>query len=133
MSWKFIIVAIVATAAGVAGTIAYKELTVPRTTITSPGMQAVTIDISPETAAGGFILPNDRVDVLHFRSSDARTSETILTNIRVLAIDHRIGTKNGLQFVEGKIGTLELTASQAETLKRVQGRGIFALSLRSIQ
>ena len=59
------------------------------------GMRAISTEISPETGAGGFILPNDRVDVIlsrRERSGDARntettTSETILTNVRVLAID----------------------------------------------
>src|ERR1700738_740296 len=61
------------------------------------GMRAVSTEISPETGAGGFILPNDRVDVIlskHEKNPDNRAgvsdivnSEIILTNIRVLAID----------------------------------------------
>ncbi len=58
------------------------------------GMRAVSTEISPETGAGGFILPNDRVDVILSRrdregrevaeSSDPQTSEIILVNVRVL-------------------------------------------------
>src|SRR5262249_51535945 len=65
------------------------------------GMRAVSPEISPETGAGGFILPNDRVDVILSRrgSADNRTreagsSETILTNVRVLAIDQTVEEKN---------------------------------------
>src|SRR5205807_4897699 len=60
------------------------------------GMRAVSTEISPETGAGGFILPNDRVDVLLSKrernpeqpnAGDVISSEIILSNIRVLAID----------------------------------------------
>ena len=68
----------------------------------------------PETSAGGFILPNDHVDViLSRREKDAKgdrfVSETILTNVRVLAIDQTIGEKDGQKVVIGKTATLELT------------------------
>src|SRR5436305_4176864 len=67
------------------------------------GMRAVSTEISPETGAGGFILPNDRVDVIlspRSKDNDNRnapppTSETILTNVRVLAIDQTVEEKNG--------------------------------------
>src|SRR3989304_9073437 len=74
------------------------------------GMRAVSTQISPETGAGGFILPNDRVDViLSRRDRDAdksgggeSRSETVLSNIRVLAIDQNIEEKNGQKVVGGK-------------------------------
>src|SRR6267143_784201 len=75
------------------------------------GMRAVSTEISPETGAGGFILPNDRVDVILSRrpkdadkkeNSVAATSETILTNVRVLAIDQTVEDKNGQKVVVGK-------------------------------
>src|SRR5664279_2656130 len=66
------------------------------------GMRAISTQISPETGAGGFILPNDRVDVILTRrdgdtksAGESHTSETILSNIRVLAIDQNIEEKNG--------------------------------------
>src|SRR5438128_2886575 len=67
------------------------------------GMRAISTEISPETGAGGFILPNDRVDVIlsrRERSADKAGTETvnseiILSNIRVLAIDQAIEEKNG--------------------------------------
>ena len=106
------------------------------------GMRAVSTQISPETGAGGFILPNDRVDVILTRrdanadksggGGESRTSETVLTNIRVLAIDQNIEEKGGQKVVVGKTATLELSASQAETLVLSQQMGQLALSLRSV-
>ena len=103
------------------------------------GMRAVSTQISPETGAGGFILPNDRVDVIMTprTSRDAdkggqNTSETILRNIRILAIDQTVEEKNGQKVVVGKTATLELSSSQAETLALSQQLGTLSLALRSI-
>jgi pilus assembly protein CpaB len=109
--------------------------------ILPPGMRAVSTTISPETSAGGFILPNDRVDVtLTRRDREAEkatgvesfTSEVVLRNIRVLAIDQNIEEKNGQKVVIGKTATLELTPAQVETLALSQQRGTLSLALRSI-
>jgi pilus assembly protein CpaB len=103
------------------------------------GMRAVSTQISPETGAGGFILPNDRVDVILTRrngngdtSGGTQASETILTNIRVLAIDQNIEEKNGQKVVVGKTATLEMSQGQAETLALGQQMGVLSLALRSI-
>jgi pilus assembly protein CpaB len=102
------------------------------------GMRAVSTQISPETGAGGFILPNDRVDVImtpRGRDNDrggGRSSETILRNIQVLAIDQNVEEKNGQKVVVGKTATLELSPSQAETLALSQQSGTLSLALRSI-
>jgi len=105
------------------------------------GMRAVSTQISPETGAGGFILPNDHVDVILTRrerdadktaSGESHSSETILTNVRVLAIDQNVQEKDGQKVVVGKTATLELTPSQAETLAVSQQLGTLSLALRSI-
>ena len=105
------------------------------------GMRAVATQISPETSAAGFILPNDRVDVLLTRrdneaakatGSEVQTSEMILKNIRVLAIDQTVGEKDNQKAVIGKTATLELTPRQAETLTLAQKIGTLSLALRSI-
>jgi pilus assembly protein CpaB len=103
------------------------------------GMRAVSTEISPETGAGGFILPNDRVDViLSRRPSDNRnggpapSSETILTNVRVLAIDQTVEEKNGQRVVVGKTATIELTPRQAESLAQSRQLGTLSLALRSL-
>src|SRR3954464_10194969 len=105
------------------------------------GMRAVSTEISPETGAGGFILPNDRVDVILSKrdknpdrtgTSDIVTSEIILSNVRVLAIDQTPKEKDGQNVVVGKTVTLELRPEQAETLSRARQSGTLALALRSI-
>ena len=104
------------------------------------GMRAISTEISPETGAGGFILPNDRVDVIHSKreksadrtGADLITSEIILTNVRVLAIDQAPKEKEGQNAVVGKTVTLELKPEQAETLARARQNGTLALALRSI-
>jgi pilus assembly protein CpaB len=104
------------------------------------GMRAISTDISPETGAGGFILPNDRVDVILSKREknpdrsgpDTISSEIILTNVRVLAIDQAPKEKDGQNAVIGKTVTLELKSEQAETLARSRQSGTLALALRSI-
>jgi pilus assembly protein CpaB len=100
-------------------------------------MRAVSTEISPETGAGGFILPNDRVDVILSRrakdgSSAPPSSETILTNVRVLAIDQTVEEKNGQRVVVGKTATVEVTPQQAETLAQSRQTGTLSLALRSL-
>jgi pilus assembly protein CpaB len=105
------------------------------------GMRAVSTEISPETGAGGFILPNDRVDVLLTRREknpdskggpDVVHSEIILSNVRVLAIDQAPKEAEGKNAVIGKTTTLELKPEQAETLARSRQMGTLSLALRSI-
>ena len=95
------------------------------------GMRAVATGISVLTSAGGFILPNDRVDVLMVRESAA--TEVILSNIRVLAIDQTIEDKDGKKVVVGQTATLELTPRQAKILATAQPiADRLMLALRSI-
>src|ERR1700676_4574258 len=105
------------------------------------GMRAISTEISPETGAGGFILPNDRVDVILSRreknaalpgAPDVVVSEIILPNVRVLAIDQAPKEKDGQNAVVGKTVTLELKPEQAETLARARQTGTLSLALRSI-
>jgi pilus assembly protein CpaB len=103
-----------------------------------PGMRAISTDISPEAGVGGFILPNDHVDVILTRleksnGEDAFHSETILTNVRVLAIDQTVEEKNGQRVVIGKIATLELVPPQAETLALGRRLGSISLMLRGLR
>jgi pilus assembly protein CpaB len=104
------------------------------------GFRAVSTEISPETGAGGFILPNDRVDVLltkrdknpDGKGADVPSSEIILTNIRVLAIDQAPKEKEGASALVGRTVTLELKPEQTETLARARQGGTLSLALRSI-
>ncbi|WP_298242316.1 Flp pilus assembly protein CpaB [uncultured Bradyrhizobium sp.] len=108
------------------------------------GMRAVSTEISAETGAGGFILPNDRVDIVLTRrlknpdangalaGNDLILSEVILTNIRVLAIDQAPKEKDGQTAVVGKTVTLELKPDQVATLSAARQGGTLQLALRSI-
>jgi pilus assembly protein CpaB len=105
------------------------------------GMRAVSTEISPETGAGGFILPNDRVDVILTKrdknpdprgQADLVNAEIILSNVRVLAIDQAPKEKDGQNVVVGKTVTLELKPEQAETLARSRQTGTLSLALRSM-
>ncbi|MCB1546466.1 MAG: Flp pilus assembly protein CpaB [Hyphomicrobiaceae bacterium] len=102
------------------------------------GMRAISTTIREETAAGGFILPNDRVDVILIRKLRSRTggeehvSDTLFRNVRVLAIGQNIETKEGKKVVDGKTATLELTPRQSELLALARSMGEISLSLRSI-
>ncbi|MCT8972015.1 Flp pilus assembly protein CpaB [Microbaculum marinisediminis] len=103
------------------------------------GMRAVATKTSPEVGAGGFILPNDHVDVVLTRQDmsansgrDALISETVLQNVRVLAIDQTLEEKDGQMNVVGNVATLELRPEQVEVLALAQQLGDISLSLRSI-
>jgi pilus assembly protein CpaB len=105
------------------------------------GMRAISVEISPETGAGGFILPNDHVDVILSRRDraqekvtgvEAHTSEIIMSNVRVLAIDQAVEEKNGQRVVVGKTATLELSPRQAEALALSRQLGTLSLALRSL-
>jgi pilus assembly protein CpaB len=105
------------------------------------GMRAVAIDIAPDSDAGGFILPEDRVDILltrHDKAAEKMTgsekivTDTILRNVRVLAVDQAVEEKNGQKVVIGKTATLELTPEQTEALANAHQLGSLSLSLRSL-
>jgi len=105
------------------------------------GMRAVALDISPESDAGGFILPEDHVDILltrHDRAAEKATgtekivTDTILRNVRVLAVDQSVEEKDGQRVVIGKTATVELTPQQAETLAQSRQLGTLSLALRSL-
>jgi pilus assembly protein CpaB len=102
---------------------------------------AITIDTQGSSTAGGFILSNNKVDVIHtFHDEDATrkgtgnsfVSQTILTNVRVLAIGQNIQAKNGEQVMNGVNATLEVTPAQAETLTAAQRVGQLSLALRGM-
>lgn len=100
------------------------------------GKRAVSTEISVATGAGGFILPNDRVDVIMVRKGDDGSfiTETVLTNIRVLAIDQQIEErKDETRSVVGATATLELTPDQARVIAVAQQMAQrLSLALRSV-
>lgn len=115
--------------------------------VLSEGMRGVSIAVTGESAAGGYVVPNDRVDVVLTRSTDSgQLSETILSNVKVLAIGKRLGEVDSAAPVDGEaeataesrifedetIATLELDPQQGETLVNAASIGELSLALRSI-
>ena len=111
--------------------------------ILTPGFRAVAINIDGGGAAtaGNFILPNDRVDVIHLYrdedaartgAGDAYVSETLVANVRVLAIGQNAQDKGGQPFAAGSTATLELDPRQAEKVILAQRDGQLSLALRAM-
>jgi pilus assembly protein CpaB len=102
----------------------------------SPGMRAVSTAISTDTGAGGFILPNDRVDVvLTQQVSDSPrrfASRVILSDVRVLAMDQTFTQDKDQKTVLAKTATLELAPDQATMLMRSAAAGTISLTLRAL-
>ena len=102
------------------------------------GMRAISVPISAETGVGGFILPNDRVDVLLTSRQDTggnqrSVTETILSNVRVLAIGQTFRTSaEGPPVADGANATLELEPAQTEAIAFAEKSGELSLTLRSI-
>lgn len=110
-----------------------------------PGMRAMAIRVTVETAAGGFILPGDRADVLLTREvkltnllnatgGDAGTkfvAATVMQNVKVLAIDQNTRAAENEQAVVGATATLEVSGRDAEVLALAKSEGELSLVLRS--
>lgn len=102
------------------------------------GKRAVAVRITAENTAGGFILPNDRVDVIHtltLQGADAASSRTlsrtILQNVLVLAIDQMAEDAKADSLI-GKTATLELDVGQVEAVTAAQASGMLSLALRPV-
>jgi pilus assembly protein CpaB len=100
------------------------------------GMRAMAVKVTVETAAGGFVLPNDHVDVILSRQLQGGgqaqfMSETVLRNIKVLAIDQSTQPDKGESTVVGATATLALTPADAEALALAKAQGDLSLVLRS--
>ena len=107
-----------------------------------PGMRAMAIRVTVETAAGGFILPGDRVDVLLTREVKLPTgtaggetskfvSATVMRNVKVLAIDQNTRAAENEQAVVGATATMEVSGRDAEVLALAKSEGELSLVLRS--
>ncbi len=99
----------------------------------TPGMRAVSIIVSAESGAGGFVLPNDRIDVIQTRKvGEAAIARTVLSNVRVLAVDQTVTQEKDAKSVIGKTATVEVTPEQAELLSSAQSAGQLSLALRPL-
>ncbi len=101
-----------------------------------PGYRAVSLRINATSSIAGLIFPGDRVDIILTHSVKAdgprrRVSETVLTNVRILAIDQKTNDQDSAPKV-GKNATFEVTPKQAEMLSVLSDLGKLSLSLRSL-
>ena len=104
----------------------------------APGKRAAAVKITAENTAGGFILPGDRVDVIHTVTKPGvngqptiNQSEIIISNVRVLAIDQTaVQSPEGSAI--GKTATLELTPEDSERIMAAEASGQLSLALRSV-
>jgi pilus assembly protein CpaB len=124
-----------------------------------PGMRAVATNVTAESSAGGFVLPNDRVDVILTHEIPAASgsggqnvklwaANTILRDVRVLAVDQIAQPQSvpttatdgaaaaAVTETDARVGktvTLEVTPGQAELLQRAVASGNISLALRSLE
>jgi pilus assembly protein CpaB len=104
-----------------------------------PGMRAVSVPVTATSGISGFIFPGDRVDILVTQTVTLpganqvahKESETILHNIRVLAVDQRLAGKDG-EAALAHTATLEVTPKQSEIIAVASDMGQLSLSLRSL-
>jgi pilus assembly protein CpaB len=111
--------------------------------VLTPGYRAITVNVTPSSGLAGLVFPGDRIDlVASFKvefegkqdgsNHPARyASETVESNLRVLAVDQRVDDQNK-EIVVAKTATLEVTPKQAEIIAIVSELGKFSLSLRSL-
>lgn len=97
-----------------------------------PGMRAMTMSINATSGIAGFVFPGDRVDIImSHRMRKRRISETILENVRIIAVDQITGDRKNKAKVR-RTATLELTPKQVEFLTVARSVGRLSFSLRSI-
>ena len=102
-----------------------------------PGMRAISITISTDSGAGGFILPNDRVDLMlaeKLNGTPPRVRVSIvLSDIRVLAMDQTFKQDKDTKTVLAKTATLEVTPAQTGNRHPRRRHGHLSLSLRPLE
>jgi pilus assembly protein CpaB len=103
------------------------------------GMRAISVAVSERTAASGFILPNDRVDVIVTRTIQTNTpqrpvfSDIVVSNVRVLAINQSFGQEDDkVSLTDVETAVLELDPAQATAVSRAEMLGDLSLALRSL-
>lgn len=109
--------------------------------VLQPGMRAVTVPVTATSGIAGFIFAGDKVDLILTHvvqqaadgEKERQASETILRDIRVIAMDQRLDSKPGEPPQLAKTATLEVTSKQSEIITLAQEMGKLSLSLRSLQ
>ncbi|MCP1198768.1 Flp pilus assembly protein CpaB [Notoacmeibacter sp. MSK16QG-6] len=100
------------------------------------GMRALAVRVSSESTGGGFVLPNDYVDLMGIKTEDGTVNTNIiLENVRVLAIDQFFKQgPDGPQTSIGQTATLELSPDEVELVTVAQQTyDQISLVLRSVK
>ncbi len=103
----------------------------------TPGMRAMSVPLSPETGAGGFIQPGDHVDVVQTRKMDIAdqgaqwVANTVMKNVKVIAVDASTKPDSKVATTQGMTATLEVSPDQAEAIVLARVQGELTLVLRS--
>jgi pilus assembly protein CpaB len=111
--------------------------------VLKPGMRAVTVGVNEQTGVAGLIFPGDRVDILMSYvlappagapegTPSRRAAETVLENVRVLALEQSLSAPQEGHGIKANVATLEVTPKQAEMLSVVNQIGTLSLSVRSL-
>ena len=112
--------------------------------VLTPGQRAVTVPVTATSAIAGLVFPGDRVDLILSHKFEIQgekekdrqirlVSETVLTNVRILAIDQSTDDQNGKKKTGvPKTATIELTPKQVEIVSVALNLGQLSLSLRSL-
>lgn len=100
--------------------------------LVAPNMRAVTVRVDDVIGVGGFLLPGNTVDVVSARKNrDQRAiTETILKNIKVLAVDQDAATEENEPVIVRAV-TLEVTPKDAEKIVKARTEGSIQLTLRN--
>ena len=106
--------------------------------VLTPGKRAVAVPVSADTTAGGFILPGDRVDVIATRDTPMAAGggrvivgETVMRNVRVLALDQKTAADKDAKTMVATTATLEVGGAEAEALAAAKAGGPVTLALRA--
>lgn len=97
------------------------------------GMRAFTIRVNPETIVGGYVKPDDQVDIIYYNQQQA-VSRTVLENVTVIALGGSLQATAEQQVMEAPTATLAVTQEEANLLfKAIQSGGHLSFTLRSLR
>ncbi|WP_070990056.1 Flp pilus assembly protein CpaB [Halofilum ochraceum] len=100
--------------------------------VVDKGKRAISVRVNDVVGVAGFLLPGNRVDVLASKGAARRdvSSETILTDIKVLAVDQIVSPEKDEPVIVRAV-TLEVTPTQAEKIVKATREGEVQLTLRN--
>ena len=104
-------------------------------TIITEGMRAMTIRVNDVLGVAGFVLPNDRVDLLLTREiiKGQPITDVLLQNVKVLGIDQKADQPDEGTADVVKAVTIEVTVEQAQKITLASTVGTLSLALRDVQ